>query len=296
MLEVLSSTRTREREWILIKLMEIDDLPTLPSVFLNIIKLMRDPNTSMVEIARAIEADPALSMKILRLINSSFYGLAKTVKSVQQAIVMLGANTIKNIVISASIIKALETKEQTSSFNREALWQHSIGCGLIAHHLGNRIEFGHTEEKFVAGILHDVGKIILDIYFHSELRTVIRQVQQKNMPFYKAEREILGIDHGEIGAYVAETWLLPDVLVEVIAKHHDYNDDHEYADLIALIQFSDMLVRKYQVGSGGNALVPELDPLVWQRLNLDEDSLAGMEEELKIEASKVLGPIVEMRK
>lgn len=293
---MVTSTREIDRRRILIRLSEIRDLPTLPAVFMNILYLMRNPNTPIGEIAKAIESDPAITMKILRLINSSFYGLAKPVNTVQQAIVLLGSSTLKNIVISTTIIRALDGDDQHSDFNREALWQHSIGCGLIAHLLGKHLGLPPDEERFVAGVIHDVGKIALDVYFRPEMKSVLKCVRQRRVSFVQAEREILGTDHTEIGAYIAETWMLPLELVELIAHHHDDNPDSQQSTLTALIQVSDMLVRKYGVGSGGDALVPEINPWIWEKLNLSEPLLISIDEDLKAEAAKVLGPIVKMRK
>lgn len=284
--EVNSPVQTGKRNAIFNELQTITDLPTLPTVFLNIMSLMRNPDTPIKEIARVVESDPAITMKILRLINSSFYGLARTVDSVHQAIVLLGANALKNVVITISIFKVLNGKGKDTIFDREAFWLHSIGCGLVARYLGERLRCGYDEEGFIAGVIHDIGKVVLDKYFHDELASVIKQTHQKGITFYQAEREVLGISHTEIGAYLAENWKLPEKLVDVIARHHDFDPDSEHAQLSALIQVSDMVTRKYHIGSGGDDLVPEVDPLVWQHLNLDQDMLEAWDEELQEEIAK----------
>ena len=271
---------------ILDRLYGISDLPTLPTVFLNIMRLMRDPNTPMREIAKVVESDPAISIKILKLINSSFYGLTRTVDSVQQAIVLLGASTLKNVVISVSIFKAMGGQSTNSCFSREAFWQHSIGCGLIARYLGNRIGCERDEQGFIAGVIHDIGKVVLDKYFHDELADITRHVKERGISFYSAELEVIGTTHAEIGAHLAENWKLPENLVAVVGEHHQFDPGSDHAILTALIQLSDMLVRKYKVGSGGDDLVPEVDPLIWQTLNLDPSDLDAMGEELQIEIEK----------
>ena len=271
---------------ILDRLYGISDLPTLPTVFLNVMRLMRDPNTPMKDLANAVESDPAISMKILKLINSSFYGLARTVDSVQQAIVLLGANTLKNVVISVSIFKAMGGESTNSCFNREAFWQHSIGCGLIARYLGNRIDCERDEQGFIAGVIHDIGKVVLDRYFNDELADITRLVKERNISFYSAELETIGITHAEIGEHLAENWKLPENLVAVVGQHHNFNPDSDHAMLTALIHLSDILARKYKVGSGGDNLIPEVDPLVWQTLNLEPGDLDAMDEELQIELEK----------
>lgn len=285
--EIDSLAQTGNRYAILEQLQSVTDLPTLPPVFLNIMRLMRDPDTPIKEVARVVESDPAIAMKLLRLINSSFYGLARTVDSVHQAIVLLGANALKNVVISVSIFKTMNSQDKSSAiFNREAFWLHSIGCGLAARCLGKRLGFERDEEGFIAGIIHDIGKVVLDKYFHDELAAVVDQVRQKKISFYQAEQEVLGISHAEIGAFLAENWKLPEKLVEVIDRHHNFNPESESAHLAALIQVSDMVTRRYRIGSGGDDLIPDVDPLVWGHLNLALDDLETWDEELRVELDK----------
>lgn len=280
--KTLSSTRHD----ILEQLDGITDLPTLPTVFLNIMRLMRDPNIPLKEIARIVESDPAISMKILKLINSSFYGLLRNVESVQHAIVLLGNKTLKNIVISVSIFKALGGAGSDSKFNREAFWQHSIGCGLIARFLGNRLSFDRNEEAFIAGVIHDIGKVVLDKYFEQDLLAVMERIKSKNIPFYRAERELLGITHCEIGAYIAKNWNLPEAFSAVIEHHHDLQPEGDHAKLVALVQMADIISKKYRIGSSGDDFIPEIHPQVAQMLGLNNAQLTAWDEDIQKEIKK----------
>lgn len=275
-----------DRDEILQQLTEIRDLPTLPAVFVRIIKALRNSHASVKDIAKVVETDQAITMKILRLINSSFYGLSRSVDSVHQAIVLLGANTLKNVVISASVFKAMGGSGKSPVFNREAFWQHSIGCGMIARFLGNHTGYGRDEEGFIAGIIHDIGKVVMDQYFHDKLALVSREVNLRKISFYQAEKETLGITHAEVGAYLAETWSLPEKLVNVIARHHRSNSQAQPEPLTALVSISDMLARQYQVGSGGDDLIPSLDPDVWAQVGLDPAKIAAWDEQIRTEIEK----------
>ncbi|RJP80314.1 MAG: HDOD domain-containing protein [Candidatus Zixiibacteriota bacterium] len=274
------------REEILQQLKGIRDLPTLPTVFAGILRALRNPNIPVKEVARVVEADQAISLKILQLINSSFYGLSRSVDSVHQAIVLLGAQTLKNVVISASVFKSLSGRESDEVFNRGLFWQHAMGCGMICRYLGNRLGVGRDEEGFIAGIIHDCGKVVLDRHFHDHLVRVVECVKRERISFYQAEQQELGISHTDIGAYLAETWSLPDKLVQVIARHHSFQPDLEHAELVALVQLSDMLARRYRVGSGGDDLVPALDPRVWGTLRLNPTDPEAWEEEIQGEIVK----------
>lgn len=275
-----------KREQIAAQLKGINDLPTLPSVFLNIMRIMRNPKVPIKEVAQVVEADPAISMKILRLINSSFYGLSRKIDSVQQAIVLLGSNTLRNVVISVSIFKALEKDDERCGFNRENFWQHSIGCGVVARFIGKRVGMSGDEEGFIAGVIHDIGKVVLDRYFPNEMIAVLNRVRTDNISFYQAERDLISISHMEIGAFLAESWNLPEKLVCVIAGHHKFNPDCPSANLTALIQVSDMVIRKYKAGSGGDDLVPVIEPAVWENLKLNPDQIIEWDDLLKEEIEK----------
>jgi HD-like signal output (HDOD) protein len=283
-IEIVAQTALSDN--IIEKLKEIDNLPTLPTVFLNLMRLTRDPKTSIKEIAKVVESDPAISIKILRLINSAFYGLPRKVDSVQQAIVMLGNNTLKNVIISLSIFKVMNEGPGGSGFDREAFWKHSITCGLIARHLSGRLEFRREEEGFIAGVIHDFGKVVLDKFFHEELSEVIQHACDEKITFFQAELEVLGTSHAEIGAYLAEYWQLPEKLVSVIAHHHALPLDAEFSDLIALVQLADMLATKFQHEGSDEVIIPSIDPEVWKILRIEPEVLDEWQDEVKAEMKK----------
>jgi len=278
--------QTPTRRHILEELKQIRDLPTLPSTFMRVLKALRNPKSTAKEIALIIESDQAITMRILRLINSSFYGLSRRVDSVQQAVVLLGSSTLKNVVISVSVFKALGGSSKDDVLNREAFWQHSIGCGMIARFLGGKINCGRDEEAFISGIIHDIGKVVLDQYFHDDLLAVVRAVRERQISFYEAEREELGITHSEIGSALADIWGLPPNLIEVIGNHHKLAADSPHAKLAALTQLADATARRHHVGSGGDEIPPEIDALCWPILELDPKATDQWQEDIEQEIAK----------
>ncbi|MFH1862470.1 MAG: HDOD domain-containing protein [bacterium] len=272
---------TMTREEVFQTLQSTPDLPTLPSAFVHIMRILHDPTITVKQVALAVESDQAISMKVLKIINSSFYGLARSVDSVHQAIVLLGSQTLENIVVSMSIFKALGSGNKGSRFDREALWKHSIACGVIAKLLSERTQGITKEDAFLSGVIHDIGKVVIDRYLHDQLNAIFEAVESKGISFRQAELEVLQTDHAEIGALIAENWSLPPKLVEMIAKHHTFDPQSQYANLIALIQLADMIVRKHQVGSGGDDLVPEVEPMIWYQLNLNQDMLGAMDAQIR---------------
>ena len=282
----METAQPQTRRHVLEELKQIQDLPTLPSTFMRVLKALRNPKSTAKEIALIIESDQAITMRVLRLVNSSFYGLSRSVDSVQQAVVLLGSSTLKNVVISVSVFKALSGRSKDDTFDREAFWQHSIGCGMIARFLGGKINCGRDEEAFIAGIIHDIGKVVLDQYFHDNLLAVVRAVRERQISFYEAERAELEITHSEIGSALADIWGLPPNLIEVIGNHHRLVADSSHAKLAALTQLADAIVRRHHVGSGGDEILPEIDPLCWVILELDPTSLDQWEEGIQQEIAK----------
>ncbi len=277
---------TESRNRILDQLKDITDLPTLPNVFLKVMRMMRDPGTPLKEIAQVVESDPAISMKILKLVNSSFYGLSQAVESVQQSIVLLGFSTLKNIMISVSIFKAVGADESESGLDRRAFWEHSIGCGSIARFLEKQLKLGNQEEAFISGIIHDIGKVVLDKYFADDMATVIHCCKQDDISFYRAEREILGVTHAEIGAYLAQDWHVPAKYVEVIARHHTFDPESDRADLVALVHLADALARLYNVGFSGDPTSPKVQSAVLEHLKVNKEILDAWDEDIRSEIEK----------
>jgi HD-like signal output (HDOD) protein len=274
------------REEILNELPLINDLPTLPMVFLKVMTLMRNPNTPMKEIATAVEADPAICVKLLRLINSSFYGMARKIDSVHQAIVLLGSNTLRNVIVSVAIFKSMDGHSENSSFDRMAFWKHSIACGMVGRFLERKLELGQAEEGFIGGVIHDIGKIVLDRYFHKDFNDVLHVVNSEKLTFYGAECKILGITHTEIGAFLGELWNLPEHLVAVIAQHHKLDTESEHAKLTAIVHLADIITRKFKCGSGGDNLIPSTDPAVWNILGITEEETETWNGDIEAEIRK----------
>jgi len=205
---------------ILSRLDGIDNLPTLPVMVQQIQKLIASPNSSMNQIGTLISKDQAIAARVVRLVNSVFYGLGKKVSSIPQAIVVLGLNTVKNLVTGVSVIRMFNSVDTTSRFDRDAFWLHSFGCAMGARLLAKGLGRHEPDDYFLAGLLHDIGVLVLDQFFHDEFSRVLTYADEKHVEYYTAELEVLGITHSEVGAMVAEKWKIPDFLIEAIRYHH----------------------------------------------------------------------------
>ena len=202
---------------------KIDDLPTLPSVVTKLMEMSEDSKSSAEDIAKVITLDPALTAKILKIANSAYYGFRQRASSLDGAIVTLGLKVVKSLALNVSVIEAFSSTGVKGEFDKKKFWEHSIGCAVISKLLAKRAGYSYVEleEAFTAGLLHDIGKIILDRYLHDEFGSVVRMAMDENIAVIEAEEKILGIDHTEVGHWLAFMWKLPEELQWVIYSHHN---------------------------------------------------------------------------
>lgn len=198
---------------------EIGALPTLPEIPMKILRLIADEESSLTDIAKVIETDPSLSANILRVSNSPYYGVREKIGSLKLALAILGLNEILNIVTSISVIRLFPASKR-SSFNRIKFWRHSFGTGCAAQMLAKELNFDIDGVEFVGGLIHDIGKLILDQYFHTKLKEIAAVREKENLSMLEAELKVMGVDHATLGSWLAQTWHLPAMLIEAIEYHH----------------------------------------------------------------------------
>ena len=256
---------------------KVVNLPTLPAVMTRIIQKVEDPKTSTNEIVDIIGVDQALTMKVLKIVNSAYYGFRQRISTLERAVVILGFNNVKNLALSASIFDTMGG-EGEGAFDRNKFWEHSIGCGVTTKALAKKLRHDpkSLEESFTAGLLHDIGKVVLDKYVHDEFDEVVRTAEQKDMLIMDAEREVLGADHTDMGHWLAVKWGLPNSLKEVISFHHSPEAAKEAKELTGLVHFANIMTRRKKIGSGGDNKVPPLNPKVFEMLKLTQNDVVEM--------------------
>lgn len=217
---------------------EVVSLPALPATVERVSGLIDDPDVPMMEVGKAIATDTGIAMKTLRLVNSAYYGTREKVNSVEQAAVLLGPKVIKNLVFTSTVM-------ETFKGSGDAFFRHSVACGMAMRSLAvngsGTAAVDPPEEASVYGVLHDVGKIILEEHLSEDYGRVGELARTEQMPWFEAERQILGVDHAEVGARLAENWRLSPEIVNAIAGHHDLANcrDSQYEGLAALLAVAD---------------------------------------------------------
>lgn len=224
------------------KLERIEDLPTLPAILFEVNRLLEDINTSAKVLSNAIEKDQSMVVKILKLVNSAFYGFRSTVSDISNAVVLLGFNTVRNAVISVSIIKAFSGKNELKGFDITEFWKHSIAVAVTSKRLAEKCRVEAPDNCFVAGLLHDIGKLILSQYFQDLFTRVWITAQKENLTFYEAEKKDISLKHPKIGSFLAKRWQFPDHLVDAIKCHHAVRKNVSNYELLLIVYGADIIV------------------------------------------------------
>jgi len=247
----------------------LGELPTLPHVVQKLASTIGRQNVSAAEIGTLIERDQVLSAKVLRLANSPFYGFPARIASVSHAVVLLGLNVVKGLTLCATAFDIMKDA------GMEQLWRHSLGVAITAQILGVRVSIKNPEEVFVAGLLHDIGKVALYVKW-PDIGERIQTVQKTgDRAFMDVEHDLFELTHADVGGWLADAWHLPITLREPIQYHHKPAAAQEAMLQTAIVHVADILVKGLACGNPGDNLVPPLSRQAWDLVGLDEAALAA---------------------
>lgn len=255
-------------------LREVKNLPTLPGIVFKLAKMAENPDTTTEQMGKVISKDHILAAKLLKLVNSSFYGFPQRISSLNSAIILLGFSVIKSLIISASIFEIMEKQDVE-------LWQHSLGCAVVSSVLAKRLGLSEPEEISTASLIHDIGKVAIKMELPGEYEKIAAMVREQQISMRDAEMEVIGFDHAEVGGWLAKSWNLPNKLVEPIACHHDPGRAKEEQVTSAIVHFSDIMIRGLGYGHGNDRWVPALSSKAWGLLGLAPGDLGEMLDEVE---------------
>jgi HD-like signal output (HDOD) protein len=265
----------------------ISSIPTLPTVIERLTRLLQNPKTSAEEVGKAITTDQALASKVLKLVNSAFYGFPGRISTITHAIVILGFSTVKNVVLTASFFDAFSNKgEGKAEFNLENFWMHSIACGAASLSIAKQIGSSKKEECFIAGLIHDLGKLILCRYLPHEFNQALQHCSENKQLFYESEKELFDSTHEEIGGFLAERWNLPANLQNAVKCHHKPSLAHDHYQTTAIVHCADIFIRALDCGNGGDMKIPSFSEQVWKSLGFDTIDLNSLLENIQDEIEK----------
>ncbi len=262
------------RTTVLSMLERSSDLPTLPAVMNRLISAVNAANTNAEQVAKIIHDDPAMMARLLKLVNSAAYSTGtEKIISVQQAVTRLGFATVKNLAMTTSVFGAY-TSDEEADFSRQEFWRHSICVGIATYVVFQKTKNGDTplfqkDQLHLCGLLHDIGKILLEKYFHKEFMEAVRCAREENIPLIVAEQRIYETDHTEIGAWLAKKWNMSEEIVETIRKHHHPETaDEKWLHLVRLCHTANHICNLENLGDGGDTAISHFHIEVWKRLGL----------------------------
>lgn len=270
----------------------VKDLPALPAIVTRVIQLTEDPNSTAKDLSDVLGQDQSLAAKVLRLANSAYYGFPRRINSITDAVVLLGFGTIRSLIMAASVYDVLKRPVEGYALAPGELWRHSQACAMGARLIAQRAKYRSLEQAYVAGLLHDIGKIVLNEYMAEAYQKVIEKVMEKQVPFMEVEAEILGFDHSVVGAKVAEKWNLPIELVEAIGCHHRPMQSTSNPEVTSIVHVADSLCMMMGIGLGLDGLYYPLDEKAIELLKLKPEDLETIISRLAdslIDTNSVLG-------
>jgi putative nucleotidyltransferase with HDIG domain len=221
---------------------EIKELSTLPNVILRILEVMNNPMADARDVEKEMREDPVITSKVLKVANSAYYGADRDVSSISQAVVLMGFAEVQNIALSVSIFSRFSAA--TKMFNRRDFWEHCFTTACAADALQHRVN-AQTNDGFVAGLLHDIGRLVLDQHFQEEFQEIVHTAETQEISLLEAERKVLGVTHCDIGFWVTENWGLPSMLTDSILFHHAPFSCRESYVLTSIVHVADSISKAF---------------------------------------------------
>ncbi len=262
------------------------DMPALPTVIARLTRLIADPLTTASDINAALSSDPGLVARILKQVNSPFYGFSRRIATITNAVVILGFNQVRNLALSAFVFDAFGRLKDTR-FDIGAFWSHSIGTAFLAAKLARECGTKLEEDAFICGLLHDLGKFIMARNAPAHIGSVLKTVEERDVLFLEAERIVLAYDHAALGAHAMEQWNLPESICQAVRHSHRPMEAPEHARTLACVtNAADIVARAMLIGSGGDARIPLLSEEVWERVGVAMPRLGEIMRKVADEYSK----------
>ncbi len=266
---------------------KIGTLPPLPDTAMKLIGVVNDPRSTVDDIVETIRYDQAITAEVLRLCNSAYFGLSRRITSLNDAMLCLGTVKVLQLVMSVHTTNLLAREQNGYGMDPGVLWKHSVAVALAAAQFAGLLRRANGSLAFTAGLLHDIGKVILNDYVAQEFAVIVRKVKEEGVSFMEAEQQVLGFSHQDIGGQIAERWKLPENMVLSIRHHHLPSDLDPPNDLVDVVHLADCACLMFGLGIGVDGLCYRADPAVLSRHNLHETDLERTGVQILVDVKRV---------
>jgi HD-like signal output (HDOD) protein len=264
------------------KIEQIENLPTLPEVANKLLRIINDPITTAHDVANLISRDLSLTSKVLRLANSAFYGVPRTVATVHNAVVILGLKVINTMVFSITVVKMFPADGRHELFPRKKFWSHSVAVAVLSKLLALRMRkfsLFDPEECFCAGLIHDLGRVVMDQYLHEDFIKAVKLSVADGITLLEAEQKVFGFDHSDVGDWLTARWELPNDIRVPIVYHHRPLQSPEAKEIAGVVHLADALAHSMDFGMPKLKASPMPDAALIASLGLSEEDIEGAKEE-----------------
>lgn len=266
---------------------KIDDLvvpwaASPPILYYQLREKLDDPNTSFEDLSTVIMTDPAMSARLLKIVNSAFYGFDDKVDTLAHALNIIGTEQLTDLALAAIVTSKFKDIPR-DLINMETFWMHSIACGIAARKIAKHIPGVEAEKMYLGGMLHDIGSLIFFKESPEDAKKILLRCRESGENLFKVEKEVLGYDHAEVGALLLTEWKLPERLVQMVKYHHQPANAGDYIEEACIIARADALVYEMKIGNSGEPGVPELDPRVSEVIPISDEEMSSLKEEITVQ-------------
>ncbi len=251
------------------------DIASLPAIYNEIVEVVYHPRSSSNDVANVISSDTGLTARLLRIVNSAFYGFAARIETVSRAIVVVGTNELCELALATSVMKMFD-EALRDVIDMRMFWRHSLCCGAVARILARHRREANLERYFVMGLLHDIGRLVIFVQIPELGRATMNKAAESYKPLSVAEKEMLGFTHAHVGWLLLKTWNLPETHSEAVRFHHQPGRTKNYPMETAIVHMADVITNVIRVGRSGDIAVPPMVTEAWDRLDINTDALPAI--------------------
>ena len=275
----MSEIDEKSRELIKTRIIsKMKDIKSFPQFVIETMRKLNDPGSNAADVAQSLSRDEGLVLRILKLANSAAYGMTRNISDISEAIALLGYKSVSNIILAATVYSAMDKGLSGYALDRGELWRHSLMVAYTSRHLAQKTGAVGAEDAYVGGLLHDIGKVVLNDYVKFGYAIIVKMVEEKHIPFTEAETQVLGFDHAAIGEILIEKWKMPESYTIPVAYHHKPNelpeDKKQYQPLLDVVTLSNAICLMLGIGLGADGLQAYMFPEPIERLGIKNfDSL-----------------------
>lgn len=268
------------------------DLASLPSVYERLSAVIRNRKATANDIGKVVSEDPSLTARLLRLVNSAFFGFPSKIETISRAVMVVGTDQLRDLCLATSVIHMFDgIKKQV--IDMQAFWKHSLSTGVAARALAKIHKENNVERFFVAGLLHDIGRLILYVKSGDEMADLIQRSRTENLLLDQLENEFFGYDHCQVGGALITEWNLPESLNAAVLFHHDPSQTKKFTMEALYIHFADIIANALEMGTSGGYFVPPPHTELFQKLNLKVEQIPFLLTEIKDQAEEAVKAILQ---